>query len=124
MFFNFFKKIEPVTESSEPTLDDDKLASITYLIKSGSPSVVIDIEMSDYDEESASAICSIIDVLSEDFTYAETINILQTALLKNGQEDLLLKIFTHVSQHSRDKILKIKQDSKKDEPCIKPSDML
>lgn len=124
MFFNFFKKIEPATQSSEPVLDDDKLASITYLIKRGSPSVVIDIEMSDYDEESASAICGIIDVLSEDFTYAETINILQTALLKNSQENLLLKIFTHISQHSRDKILKIKQDSKKDEPCIKPSDML
>ena len=124
MFFNFFKKESTHTDLKTDSKEEEVLASVTYLVKKGSDSVIIDIEMNDYDDESASAICSIIDILSEDFTYAETINMIQTALLGDGQENLILKIFTHISQHSRNKILKIKNDSKKDEPCIKPSDML
>lgn len=121
MFFKFFKNKDQEENSSQP---DETLASITYLVKRGSPSVIIDIEMNDYDEESSLAMCNIIDILSEDFSYAETIHIIQTALLNDKQEDLILKIFTHISEHSRDKILKTNHDSKKDEPCIKPSDML
>lgn len=126
MFFNFFKtKLPEILEAPESSSEEESiLASVTYLIKKNSDSVIIDIEMNDYDDESTSAICNIIDVLSEDFTYAETINMIQNALINDKQDNVLLKIFTHISQNSRDKILKIKQESKKDEPCIKPSDML
>jgi hypothetical protein len=125
MFFNLFKLFQKNEEpqSVEPE-KDEVLASISYLVYRNSPSVSIDIEMSDYDEESASAICSMLDVLSQDLAFAETVNMIQTALISDKREDLLIKIFTHISEHSRDKILTIKQDSKKDEPCIKPSDML
>jgi hypothetical protein len=125
MFFNLFKFFQKNEESNHADSEKTEvLASVSYLIYKNAPSVSIDIEMSDYDEESASAVCKILDVLSQDVAFAETINMIQTALINDKQEDLLIKIFTHISESSRDKILTIKQDSKKDEPCIKPSDML
>ena len=103
---------------------DNILASVRYSVKRNSPNVIIDIDLEDYNETSASAVCTILDVLCEDFCYAETINMIRVALIQDNQEDLLLKIFTHISQEARDKILKTYKESKKDEPCIKPSDML
>lgn len=121
MFFNLFNNKKNINNTEET---DEILASVTYFVTKNSPSVHIDIELNDYDEKSASAICEIIDILSEDLSYFETINMLQNALIGDKQEDLLIKIFTNISQNARDKILKTKLDSKKDEPCIKPSDML
>lgn len=117
----FSKKQQAITEDNEP---EEVLASIKYLVKRGSNNVSIDIELSDYDDTSASALCEILDILSEDYGYTETINIIRTALLNDNQEEMLLKIFTHISDQARDKIIKAHKESHKDEPCIKPSDML
>jgi adenylate kinase len=111
-------------DTVEEPKDNNTLASVKYSVKRNSPNVIIDIDLEDYDEDSALAVCTILDVLCEDFCYSETINMIRVALIQNNQEDLLLKIFTHISQEARDKILKTYKESKKDEPCIKPSDML
>jgi hypothetical protein len=120
MFFSFFKK-SPV-ESTEK--DNSILASITYYVDKNSTGPVIDIALENYDEESINALCKLIDILGEDISYIETINMIKSALIADKQEDLLLKIFTHISQQSRNRILSAHKESIKDETCIKPSDML
>jgi hypothetical protein len=49
---------------------------------------------------------------------------IKSALLEQDEEDVLLKIFTNISKKYKDKLLKNHKESIKDEPCIKPSDML
>lgn len=121
-FKNLFnKKQQEIVETVE---QEEVLASIKYLVKRGSHNVSIDIELNDYDDTSASALCEILDILSEDYGYIETIHIIKTALLNDDQEEMLLKIFTHISDQARDKIINAHEESHKDEPCIKPSDML
>lgn len=123
MFFNLFKKSEAVKETPEKD-DDNILAAITYCISRDSESPLINIEMKDYNEESCVAICDLLDVLSEESSYVETINMLKNGLSQDGQQALLVKIFTFIGQKAKDKILNAHRESVKDEPCIKPSDML
>ena len=123
MFFNLFKKPDVAKESQDED-DDNVLAAITYCITKDSESPLINIEMRDYNEESCVAICDLLDILSEESSYVETINMLKSGLHQDGQQDLLIKIFTFIGQKAKDKILNAHRESVKDEPCIKPSDML
>ena len=123
MFFNLFKKPDIVKKSSDED-DDNILAVIKYFITKDSDRPIINIEMKDYNEECSVAICGLLDVLSEESSYVETINMLKSGLIENGQQDLLIKIFTFIGEKAKDKILNGHKESVKDEPCIKPSDML
>jgi hypothetical protein len=123
MFFNLFKKPEVVEESSDKD-DDNILAAITYCVTKDSDTPLINIEMKEYNEECSVAICELLDVLSEEGSYVETINMLKSGLIENGQQDWLIKIFTFIGEKAKDKILNAHRESVKDEPCIKPSDML
>jgi hypothetical protein len=119
MFFNFFNKQKQSTEKNE-----EIVAAITYLIKSDDDKVIIDIELSDYEDRSISGLCKLLDTLIEESCYIETLNMIKSALLEQDEEDVLLKIFTNISKKYKDKLLKNHKESIKDEPCIKPSDML
>lgn len=124
--FNFFfqKSNQPVEDNTDSVDDTDTLASISYAIKRGSDSPVIDIELSDYNDESADALCKLLDVLSQDKCYIETINMIKLGLLQDAQEDFLIKVFIHLGSNCKNKILQLHQHNTKDEPCIKPSDVL
>lgn len=123
MFFNFFGK-----NKKENEVDNNKknniLASITYYIAENDDSTMINIELGDYDDKSSMALCKILDILSEDISYIETINMIKSSLSQDGQEDLLIKIFSHLSKSGINKLVKSQKESIKNEPCIKPSDML
>lgn len=122
--FNLFSSKKPVSVVEENENDDKVLVSITYYIEENSSKIIIDASMRDYDEASTQGMCDILDVLCQDATYAETLNMIKNALMEDGREDLLIQIFTQVSQSARDKVIKVQKESVKDEPCIKPSDML
>lgn len=115
--FNFFKK------RSEPT-KSDTIASITYLIKRDSSGPLIDVELSDNDDECVEALCSLLDVLGNEMFYIDTVNMIRSLLVKSNQEDILLKILTRINNNVREKIINSNKEKLKDEPCIKPSDML
>jgi hypothetical protein len=119
MLFNFFSKKEEQIEES-----DDTLAAITYLIKRNDNRTLIDIELKEYNYESIEALSSLLDVLSSDTSYVETINMIKNALINDGEEELLLKLFTNIGQQAKNKVINSQQENIKDEPCIKPSDML
>lgn len=116
--FNFFHK------KIDDTIKSDIVASITYLIKQDKSGPIIDVQLGDDDNESIEALCSILDVLGSDMFYIDTINMIKVLLTQSHQEELLIKILTRVSDDVRKKILASKERTSKDEPCIKPSDML
>jgi hypothetical protein len=120
MLFNFFKKKpdnEKISESNEI------LAKISYIVFKDSDSTVVDVELEDYSDESIESLCHIIDTLAEDRAILETINIVKNALVEEGKEDCLIKIFNLISKDTKAKIINGHKDSKADEPCIKPSEV-
>lgn len=121
--FLFGKKqeinVEEVVEKNLP------LASITYSIANDdNKTPMIDIELSDYDTKGIDALCMLLDILSQDSSYLETIEMIKNGLIADHQEEALIKIFTHISEQAGKKIARSHKESIKDQPCIKPSDML
>ena len=95
MFDFLFKKNKPeITEApQEQEIDKDILASITYhIVDDGYGTPMIDIGLSDYDAKSIEALCKILDILSQDSSYLETIEMVKNGLIREGQEETLIKI--------------------------------
>ena len=125
MFDFLFKKDkqEPIEPQQEEA--NNILASITYhILDDENETPMIDIALSDYDSKSLNALCKILDILSQDSSYLETLEMVKNGLIKEGQEEALIKVFTHISEQAGKKIMRSSKESMKDEPCIKPSDML
>jgi hypothetical protein len=120
MLFEFFRrKDNPPKEPDEPVS-----ASICYYMKPDGSGPYINIQLSDYDDDSIASLCELLDTLAEETCYMETIEMIKSSLIKDNQEELLIKIFTHISRQVREKILNGHKESLKDEPCIRPSDMV
>jgi hypothetical protein len=120
MLFNFFKKKPDNEQVSEP---NEVLAKISYIVSKGSDSTIVDVELEDYSDESIESLSYIIDTLAEDRAILETMNIVKNALVEEGREDCLIKIFNLISKDTKAKIINGHKDSKADEPCIKPSEV-
>jgi hypothetical protein len=120
MLFNFFKKKPDNEKTSEP---NEVLAKISYIVSKGSDSTIVDVELEDYSDESIESLSYIIDTLAEDRAILETMNIVKNALVEEGREDCLIKIFNLISKDTKAKIINGHKDGKADEPCIKPSEV-
>lgn len=122
-----FKFLDIFKTKTEPDLkhvhNDNILARVSYLIKKDKNGGLIDIEMQDYDNESVEALCKILNILGNEAFFVETIDMIKASLIKDGQDDILIKILASVSQNIKDKLIHSRNYSKLDEPCIKPSDM-
>jgi len=121
MLFNFLKK-KTDNKINEELID----ASITYYIKRDSKSPVLNIEINNYDDQSIDALCKLLDLLNTESCYVETVEMIKNSLINDKREDILIKILTHVERSVINKLLKVKAYEKKikEEPCIKPSDMI
>ncbi|NDD84725.1 hypothetical protein EBZ38_10720 [bacterium] len=128
MFDFLFKKTIDKKEDKEISQNEDinnVLASITYhIIDDENKTPMIDIGLSDYDSKSLDALCKILDILSDESSYLETLEMIKNGFIKERHEEALLKIFTHISEQASKKLIFNKKESIKDQPCIKPSDML
>lgn len=116
MLFNFFKK-QPIEKIPEEKI----IAKISYCIISNSETPIVDVELEDYNDECINALCDILDILASDGLLAETLDIIKSAIINDQKEDQLIKIFTKLGNHTKNKILNDFRE-KSDEPCIKPSD--
>ncbi|NDG28610.1 hypothetical protein EB118_00705 [bacterium] len=126
--FNFFKsKNINNTNKEHIDLEEEVIANITYFIKKDS-SVVVDIAIKEYDEQSMNSLFQILDVLSEDKCYVETVNIIKENLIKVGQEKLVILLIQHIAKQAakneNNKFINTYKDSISSQPCIQPSDML
>jgi len=119
--FDFLKNKQ--SESTEETAEDDAIASITYKI--GTNNVVyIDVGVEDYDIETVEALCRILDVLSEDSAYIQTIETLKKGFEEVKAKDALDLIYEHIGKQVSKKVVNNVKEYMKDQPCIKPSQML
>lgn len=117
----FFTKEHNTKHIEDLELD---LVRIAYFISSNDSTPSIDIELREYDDESIDALCKLLNILASDTFFLETIEMIRKGLLSNGREDLLIKIYSKIAAKSGEKILNSHRENHKDEPCIKPSDML
>lgn len=112
--FNFFKSKQ--NESSSK-------ASITYFIDDDNVPMV-DIVLKDYEKETISSLCSLLDILSNDAAYVNTIQMIQENLSKNNENEALIAILTHLSTQKSNKIRSYLDDTQESEVCIMPSDVM
>lgn len=123
--FNFFqKKHNEETNESQLIYEDQTQVCITYLVNKDEKDVKIDISLEDYSDETLDKLCSILDVLSNEAGYIETVNILKNGLMKNGDESAMMKVLMHIGKQASKQFVKQVYDQVKNQPCIRPSDML
>lgn len=123
--FNFLKKQENNQQENiqEDELEEDVKAAITYKI--GSDNIVyIDVNVEDYDIETVESLCKILDVLSEDYAYVQTLETLKKGFTEVEAKDALQLIYKHIAKQVSHKVVNNVKDFMKDQPCIKPSQML
>lgn len=117
--FNFFKKQTQEIINKEENYD----ASISYKSKDNG-SIIIDIEIQDFNEKSMESLFSIIDVLYDDKTATETTNTLYQHLINNNQKmwaDALIQYTAEILINKANKKI-LEENSVK--PYIKPSEIL
>ena len=119
--FDFLKNKQ--SASTEETIEDNTIASITYKIAKDNV-VYIDVGVEDYDIETVEALCRILDVLSEDSAYIQTIETLKKGFEEVEAKDALDLIYEHIGKQVSQKVVNNVKEYMKDQPCIKPSQML
>ena len=117
MLFNFFKNNQNQEEQSE----DEVLAKISYIITKSSDSIIVDVELSQYDDDSIKAICDILDTLSKEKSILNTLDIIKHGMIDDGEEDSIIKLISYLD--SRTKNILINSYKNSEGPCIKPSDI-
>jgi len=123
--FDFLKnKQQNSAEELDEELDEENpIASITYKIGPEN-TVYIDVGVEDYDIETVEALCKILDVLSEDVAYVQTIEVLKKGFEEVNAKDALDLIYEHIGKQVSQKVVNNVKEYMKDQPCIKPSQML
>jgi hypothetical protein len=124
--FDFLKKKQENNQQETNQEDEDQedvIAAITYKI--GSDNIVyIDVNVEDYDIDTVQALCKILDILSEDYAYVQTLETLKKGLIEVEAKDALELIYEHIGKQMSQKIVNNVKEFMKDQPCIKPSQML
>lgn len=115
--FNFFNN------KSDQPIDNEITASITYLIRKDKNGALIDVALSNYENESIEALCLLLEILGSDSFYIDTISMIKNSLVNKGREDVLAKIYTKIDENLKNKIINSAKERIKNEPYIKPSEM-
>jgi hypothetical protein len=124
--FNIFntKQTQTREEVSKLNQEDQAQVAITYYVDKNDTIVKIDVAVEDYDQESINKLCKILDVLSNERGYLETVYIIKDGLEKEADEEALINFLIHVGKQSTKTFLNQVQDKVRNQPCIRPSDML
>lgn len=121
--FNFFKKSEQKEIVKEK---NNILASISYIVDE-SGQIIVDVSVNDYDKKSMDSLFEILDTLSQDKCYVETVNIIKDSLIRDNQEEFVLQLVQHLTKQTQLKYNKLTatyENIINTQPCIKPSEML
>lgn len=115
--FNFFKN-----KGQEPVEEDTReaVSAITYYTDKDL-NVRIDITMDDYDETSIKSISTLMTVLARPETIMETFEVLKQGINNDERPDVLISIAKIIQNAA----IELSKDAeKKEQPCVKPSEML
>jgi len=121
MLFNFFKKNSDETYEQQQSQSNKTIVKLSYCMIEGAKTPIVDVEIEEYNDKCIDALCNILDVLSEEGSFIETMGIVKDGMIADGQEEYLIKIITHIGQKNKFRSSKALKDG---EPCIKPSDVL
>jgi hypothetical protein len=121
MLFNFSKASKPSTK--EENAEKQVLASITFVMEDNSEAPVVDVEIKDYSDQSIKALCVLIDTLAQEKSLLQTVEIIKNAMVEDENEESLVKMFSHISHYTKNKMINSYKDQQIDEPCIKPSEV-
>jgi hypothetical protein len=122
--FNTKQKTQMSEEVSKLNQEDQAQVAITYYVDKNDTIVKIDVAVEDYDQESINKLCKILDVLSNEKGYLETVYIIKDGLEKEADEEALINFLMHIGKQSTKTFLNQVQDKVRNQPCIRPSDML
>ena len=119
-----FKYLKKLVSPSEPTeKEPDSIenvgACITFYVQDGEPKV--DITMADYSQESVQDLTTILMGLAGSVFFSPTMEMVKDGLFSEDEHEILLKIYMSLGE--MEKIVQ-KNKSGKEEPCIKPQDII
>lgn len=117
--FNF---LNPKTVSEPESKLVEKASIIYKVLEDGVVSV--DVNLEDFDSESMSALFVILDLISHDSCYLQTLQVVKDGLESNNQKECLELLYQHISSQVSRKILSSIQESTQDQPCVQPLNML
>lgn len=104
----------------------DNLASITYRLTTGNE-IVIDVEIEEFDKESIENLAKVCANIASDQLAYETISHIRDLLINHNQMGLLMPFVSKLNENST-MITKLftskEQEENKQQPCIRPSDMM
>lgn len=123
--FNFFNnKTDMINNESQPNDEDRIIATITYYVMDNKDDIKIDVGIKDYTSKSIMNLCDILDVLSQDKAYIETVNMITNSLEQKGDEKLLMQFLMHIGKQANKSFVNKVEEMIANQPCIRPSDML
>ena len=118
--FNFFNKNKKQEKDQE---DITNKISITYFIDEDN-NAGIDIMLLDYEEDSITALCSLLDILSQDTFYINTVQMIQDNLIEHKEDAIMMKILTHLAKQPNNRIVMHNKQKKESQVCVSPSDII
>lgn len=113
-----------INNESQPKDEDQIIATITYYVMDNENDIKIDIGIKDYTSKSIMNLCDILDVLSQDKAYIETVNMITNSLEQKGDEKLLMQFLMHIGKQANKSFVNKVEEMIANQPCIRPSDML
>ena len=123
---NFFSKDKKESE-------DNSIAKVSFILSEDEESPTLDIMIADYSDKTIDAIAKILFTIQSPTCMLETLNVIIDNLRKNDQDQaaisLCVKLGTDFLTATPKTFLNAStsesaKESKSEEPCIKPSDML
>jgi hypothetical protein len=118
-FLNIFKKKQEQPQNETPVV-----ASITYSIDN-TGEMFVDVNMEDFNDQSINGLSTIISMISTVKCTLITLEMIKNAFAEEGKFEEYLDLITQVTLKNEVAAVSDKNnESNKEEPYIKPSDML
>ena len=108
--------------------EQEPRVKITYSIDDNLETT-IDIVIEDYSDETMLQLFALLDVLSSEGTYLQTVQVMSENFKAHGRDKELYELISHVTaQQTQKSLAMVTKDEivadAKEKPCIKPSDMI
>ena len=118
--FNYLKKLVARNKKTPPeeTTVENIGASVTFFMHEGEP--MVDISVADYTEESVEDLTTLLIGLTGSLFFVPTLDMVNDGFVSESKHEILLKIITSLGEMEQ-----LRTEKKgKEEPCIKPHDLI
>tara|TARA_B100001564_G_C20661251_1_gene681632 strand:- start:2251 stop:2604 length:354 start_codon:yes stop_codon:yes gene_type:complete len=115
--FNFFKKNKDNEEELNSVEEYEETTAITYYLDQEGK-VIVDVSMPEYDIDSVTKLAKIVETLSNQKCFIQTVEMIRKGLMETEHEDLLVHFLIGLG------IPEGNLKTAKNGPCIQPSDLL